>query len=242
MLYGLHSERPQRVGQTSIGVMSLFGLSGALVVYAIVAPRWLGPVYERLGSDLAADASVAEIVGFQLWLASVPIAVILAVVGGALGTRSSGFRAWTFGLGGVALLIVPLVIGGVLGRTYGWLFGTGGTLIAVLALATIWHWSTVRSGLSPGRRLASDLRMAGYMGFAFAAWFTCGVFTLPVYALDVDKMISLNTAPVAMSMAYAMMAFFVIGWTFTLAAQLQDRRQEASPIDRRDTRQLVATQ
>lgn len=240
----LRSARLTGERRPSIGFMALFGLAVAFVVYGIFAPRWLEPVYERLGTDIFTEGSAAEAIGFQVWLFAAPLAVILAIVGGVLRARSNRARAWLFGLGGLALVIVPVIISGIIGRTYGWLFGTGGTLIAVFALATIWYWSAGRPDLAPRRRLASDLRMAGYMGFAFAAWFTCGVFALPVYALDVDRMVAMDVGGLMLGMAYAMMAFFIAGWAFTFAAQVLDRNDRTSqetPIERTEARQPVAT-
>ncbi len=209
-------------------VAPLFMLAAGFVVYAVLAPRWLEPIYEQFGIEMVTEASLFENVAFQLWLFAVPIAVILASVGGSLTTGVDGRLAWLFGVGGVAAIIVPLTVAGFVGRTYGWLFGIGGTTIAVLALLTAWSWGRRRPQLPSGLRRASDLRMGGYVGFAFAAWFTCGLFALPVYGLDTSKMIALDTAPLAMSMAYAMMTFFVVGWLLTYASHVVERRHAAN--------------
>jgi hypothetical protein len=66
------------------------------------------------------------------------------------------------------------------------------------------------------RHAALDLQAIGYFCFALAAWNSCGFGSVPSFALFPEKMIALGTRDFAVGQLKSIMAFFVLGWLFTM--------------------------
>jgi len=205
-------------GKTAVWIL----LIGCLLfmVYAVAAGYWLEPIYYKWGlNKFFNNATAAENLGFTVWAQALPIAMILGVVGAAVKGRVEKGRIWAFAIGGILLVIIPLGAGGMIGEVISPIFGAGGILIELFLLLTLWFWAKRRATLKGTLRTAADLRMAGYMALAFATWYTCGTFAQPIYGLRPEKMLEFETLPMAISMAYAMSAFFVVGWALIFASQ-----------------------
>ena len=56
----------------------------------------------------------------------------------------------------------------------------------------------------------------GYLCFALAAWNLCGVGVIPGMALYPEKMLALEPRFFAVAQMKAVMAFFLLGWIFTV--------------------------
>ena len=95
-------------------------------------------------------------------------------------------------------------------------FGTGGISILVLAAATIYFWGSYRARQPASRHTALDLQAIGYLCFALAAWNTSGFGDAPSFALFPEKMIALDAHGFAVGQLKSIMAFFVLGWLFTM--------------------------
>ena len=86
----------------------------------------------------------------------------------------------------------------------------------VLIILYAWYWSAYRAGLEDKLRRASDFQAMGYLSFALAAWNLCGVNSIPGLAMYPEKMLTLEPRFFAVAQLKAVMAFFVLGWLFTV--------------------------
>lgn len=191
----------------------------AMLLYTVLAGAWIKPDLGRLGMDgFIAEKGAIGGLTLYLWLFSLPLAMILGVLGVMINVRAPAGRIWACGAAGVLVLIVPLAVGGFIGESVPAIFGTGGVLIEVFLLLLLWFWAKERATLKGRQALAADLRLAGYMFFAFVAWDLCGIGSQPVYALHPEKMIEFGMRPLALQMMYGMLTYFVIGWGLTFAS------------------------
>jgi hypothetical protein len=198
----------------------LIGTAIALMIYAVLAGLWLQPDYFRLGPEgLFGQRGSGMVTAFWLWLFSLPVAMILGVIGASIAAHARAGRIWALGLGGVVFLMVPIIAGAIIGRSVAPIFGAGGILIELFLLLSLWFWAKERAALTGKRQVAADLRLAGYMLFAFAAWYVCGIGSMPVLALYPEKMIAFDMLPLATNMMYGILAYLVLGWGFIFASQ-----------------------
>lgn len=132
-------------------------------------------------------------------------------------SRSLTGRIWPFALlaiPGIALVIlVPMLFGRGMSASY---FGIGGVSILVLSAATIYYWGVYRARQPASRHAALDLQAIGYFCFSLAAWNSCGFGSVPSFALFPEQMIALGSRDFAVGQLKSIMAFFVLGWLFTM--------------------------
>jgi len=191
----------------------------ALLCYTVLGGAWMKPELGRLGMNgFLAEKGAAGGVALYLWLFSLPLAMIAGAIGVALGVRVPAGRVWAFGVVSLLVLIFPLGVAAAIGKSVGAIFGTGGILIEVFLLLLLWFWARERVTLKGRQALAADLRLAGYVFFAFAAWDLCGLGAQPIYALSPEKMIQFGMRPLALQMMYGILAYLVVGWGLTCAS------------------------
>jgi len=148
--------------------------------------------------------------GFPLGVGLVMTASIL------LGQGSKTTVRW-FLFATFAGVVITLLIHSVLGPTHSpAYFGIGGVTIMSLIIALAWYWSVYRAGLDAKYHRASDFQAIGYLCFALAAWNLCGVGSIPGMALYPEKMLTLEPRFFAVAQMKTVMAFFVLGWIFTV--------------------------
>jgi hypothetical protein len=95
------------------------------------------------------------------------------------------------------------------------LFGIGGTLILLFFIGILWLWSKERMALKDSST-AADLKLVGYVFMLLAAWFICGMASLPfLKALE-------GEAP---STPIHVMIFLVLGWLFLFLGHYKSRQQ-----------------
>jgi len=145
-----------------------------------------------------------------------PLGVGVSLLGAALlgGAGGSLFSR----LAGLALLVilVPILTPGVLGTAHHpAYFGVGGIVILGLVAAAMWYWGRYRRRVPEAQRAATDWQGLGYLAFALAAWNLCGFGGMPSFAIYPEKMIALKAVPFAVGQLKAVMALFILGWTFT---------------------------
>ena len=208
-----HTSRVKAIGEILIGLCIL------LMFYAVLGGLWIQADYVRLGPiEFFNQKGPAGLSAFYLWLSSLPLAMIFGVVGSAMVGNAKAGRVWALGSAGVVFLIIPVVVGSILGKSIAPIFGAGGILIEVFLVLSLWFYAKERATLTGSRQLAADLHIAGNMFFAFATWFICGIGSMPVYALYPDRMAEFGMLPLATSMMYGIMSFLVIGWGLTFAS------------------------
>jgi len=219
-------ERPSvawRPLATILGVISLL-----LLLLAISAPVWLETDLEAVGIvAYMEDATALQSITTTLWLMAVPLAVIFGATAAGVASRAPVGRVVGFVVAAVAAVIVPVIVGNVLNEVVPPIFGAGGILIELFLVLTLWFWAKQRVQLTGRKRLAVDLRMAGYGMFATAAWFVCGMLAMPGFGLDPVAQMELGDTTFSMGMAYGLLAYLTMGWALTFASQYLSARDVA---------------
>lgn len=146
-----------------------------------------------------------------------PVGLVVCLMGAVSMRRTFHGRTWLFALLALpavaVVVLVPNIFGRELNPTY---FGTGGIAILLLSAATIYYWGSYRARQPASRHTALDLQAVGYLFFALAAWNTCGFGGAPSFTLLPEKMLALDTQAFAVGQLKSVMAFFVLGWLFTM--------------------------
>ncbi len=163
------------------------------------------------------DHGIAGMVLAMAFFFSFPVGLVICLMGAVTMSRSLTGRIWPFALlaipGIAVVILVPVVFGRGLSASY---FGIGGVSILMLSAATIYYWGVYRSRQPGSRHAALDLQAIGYLCFALAAWNICGFGSVPSFALFPEKMIALGSRDFAVGQLKSIMAFFVLGWLFTM--------------------------
>lgn len=206
----------------------LFAVGAVLMSGAVVLGKFFLPEAQH---GVVPMTELLHLPKFILFAFGFPLGVGLALWGAALGGGADGRRALLFGaaaaVGPVVMLAIPVVAGVADSPVY---FGVGGVTLLLLILLTLAGWGFYRSRLPRTVRSAGDLQAVGYCCFALAAWTVCGVGGMPGFALYPDRMQQLQTHFMAIVNLKAAMAFFILGWLFTLLSFYHTgrRRQENS--------------
>lgn len=226
-----HVLTPEQVEKPSVGWRPLAVVLGViailLLLLAISAPVWLESDLEAMGLVSYMDnASTLESIGATLWLMAVPLAVIFGATAAGVASNARAGRIAGFVIAALAAVILPVMIGGAIGEVVPPIFGVGGILIEIFLVLTLWFWSQQRVQTSGRKRLALDLRMAGYGMFAAAAWFVCGMLAMPGFGLNPATQMEIGDASVNMGMAYGLISFLTLGWALSFASQYFSARED----------------
>lgn len=151
---------------------------------------------------------------FLLWGYGVPLAALVAGIGALLYSGAKGSTIWKCGIG--------IFLGIIIGLASGFLshiplfFGIGGTLILLFFIGILWLWAKERMTLKDAPTTAADLKLVGYVFMLIAAWFICGIASIPfLKALE-------GEAP---STPLHVMIFLVLGWFFLFLGHYKSREQ-----------------
>jgi hypothetical protein len=190
----------------------------ALFVVALL-PAWtFGDAYKERGPEAVSNQGI-----MLLWSFSIPIGVMLGLLGASIAARVSAGRAIVGVVAGLAVATVPFLV--LPGEPIPWLFGAFGVAIELALVALIWFWHTERARLTGAARLASDLQVGGYMFFAFAAWFLCGLAAMPSFGLYPEKMIEFETREFAVRLTATIALCLVCGWVLSAVSQYLRARE-----------------
>lgn len=189
-----------------------------LMALSAVMGKVLQPQLHELGiSGLQETHGMAGMAPAMVFFFSFPVGLVICLMGAVNMRRSLRGHIWPYALlaiPGVAIVVlVPMAFGRELSADY---FGIGGVSILVLSAATIYYWGTFRARQPASRHAALDLQAIGYLCFALAAWNSCGFGSVPSFGLFPEKMISLGARDFAIGQLKSIMAFFVLGWLFTM--------------------------
>jgi hypothetical protein len=151
---------------------------------------------------------------YLLWGFGVPLAAIVAAVGVLLYSGAKGRKVLIYGIG-----ILLFVVIGMAAKHLGHirpLFGIGGTLILLCFTGILWLWTKERMAIKDGLSTAADLKMVGYVFMLIAAWFICGMASLPFINIFEGE-----SPPTPIHI----MIFMVLGWIFLFLGHYKSRRQ-----------------
>lgn len=94
-------------------------------------------------------------------------------------------------------------------------FGVMGSLIPLFFFVTVWYWMKYNEIENGEMKNAAKWRVTGYAVLVMATWFTCGIFSIPVYVLRPDK----ANYGFAIPIAYVAMILFVLGFFLLLLSE-----------------------
>ena len=196
----------------------IFFVGLALMALSAVMGKVLQSRFFEVGmTGFQQDHGLAGMVLAMAFFFSFPVGLVICLMGAVTMSRSLTGRIWPFALlaipGIAVVILVPMVFGRGLSASY---FGIGGVSILMLSAATIYYWGVYRSRQPGSRHAALDLQAIGYLCFALAAWNICGFGSVPSFALFPEKMIALGSRDFAVGQLKSIMAFFVLGWLFTM--------------------------
>ncbi|MCG7904122.1 MAG: hypothetical protein JAY99_15215 [Candidatus Thiodiazotropha lotti] len=147
-----------------------------------------------------------------------PLGMAVCATGMFMASEPAAGKRLLFAITALFVALSAILVPGIAGRAPSpYFFGTGGYIILVLVLATLWFWGRHRASLPPEARLGADLQGAGYLCFAVVAWNLCGVGGMPSFALDPEKMLATGSRGFAIGQMKAIMAALVAGWILTAA-------------------------
>lgn len=152
---------------------------------------------------------------FMVWaIAGVPVGSLVAFVGVLLHSGAKGSTVWKYGIGAFLAVAFSMSIG-LIGHITP-VFGVGGTLILLLFFGILRLWKKERIVLKDSPA-AADLRLAGYVFFLIAAWFTCGIAGFPFAK-------AFEGEPPGTPLH--IMVLFVLGWLFMFLSHYQASKKQ----------------
>jgi hypothetical protein len=151
---------------------------------------------------------------YLIWAFGVPLGALIAGIGALLYAGAKGSTVWKCGIG-IFLGIIIGIAAGSLGHVP-LLFGLGGTLILLFFVGILKLWAKERMALKGASATAADLKLVGYVFMLIAAWFICGIASLPfLKAFEGD----------APSTPIHVMIFLVLGWLFLFLGHRKSLKQ-----------------
>ena len=151
---------------------------------------------------------------YLLWAFGVPLGALVAGIGVLLYSDAKGSKVWKYGIGIFLGIIIGMAI--VFLGHIPLLFGIGGTLILLFFIGILWLWTKERMALKGSSTTAADLKLVGYVFMLIAAWFICGIASLPFLKVFEGE---------APSTPIHVMIFLVLGWLFLFVGHYKSRQQ-----------------
>ena len=213
------------------GVLVFFAGLTLMALSAVMGKVFQSQLNELGITGLQQAHGMTGMVPAMVFFFAFPVGLVVCLMGAVNMRRTFHGQTWLFALlvlPAVAIVVlVPNVFGRELSPTY---FGAGGIAILVLSAATIYYWGSYRARQPASHHTALDLQAAGYLFFALAAWNTCGFGGAPSFALLPEKMLALDTQTFAVGQLKSVMAFFVLGWLFTVLGFFKAARTARNEI------------
>jgi len=205
--------RARRAAGIALFVAGAGVVTGALLLGRLFLPELQGEGARPLAT-LPGTWAWARLLGFGFGL---PAGLGLGLTGAAVLGGATPRRVALFVLLAAAAVALMCLVPGLFGRQRSpTFFGSGGVAIAVLFFASAWQWARWRLSLARRGHAGADLLAVGQLCFAVAAWNVCGVGGMPGYAIYPERMAAIGSQALAVANLKVVMAFFVLGWLFTL--------------------------
>jgi len=204
-----------------VGAAYIFGASW-------VAMWWLAPVWRSAPAEQF-DGTAWSFGGpiFMSIALSIPVGVLLIVLGSMLYGQAERTRVAAFAAGAVALGLGILLIPTLSYYPVG--FGVLGGLITALFLGALLVRARNRRDLEPSERTASDLHMAATIMFFVAATTSCSMLGNPFGGLFFpERIIHDGSLPWYYSMGSKIAVFFTLGFLFNFLSQYVSYRHRSS--------------
>ncbi len=151
---------------------------------------------------------------YLLWAFGVPVAALVALIGIFLHTGVKGSKVWIYGIGSFIVVAGAMFLNFI--GHIPILFGIGGTIILLCFIGIVKFWAKERIGLKNAAAAAADFRLVGYMFMVIAAWFICGLASIPflkaLKGMDPSSPIHI-------------MVFLVLGWLFLFLSHHKASKQ-----------------
>ena len=146
---------------------------------------------------------------------AIPLGALLAGIGILLYSGAKRVTVLFFGIG-IFLVIIVSMNNGLFGH-FPLLFGIGGTLILVSFTGILWLWAKERMSLKGSSAAASDFKLVGYVFMLIAAWFICGLGSIPFWKAFEGQP---QTSPIHI------MILLLLGWLFLFLSHYKSRKQQ----------------
>lgn len=221
----LRTLREYVMSNSRAGVAVFFSGLAVMALSAVMGKILQSRLHE-LGIDgfLRAHGTMGAVPAFVFFF-GFPVGLVICLVGAVAMRRHLSGHVWLYILlviPAVAMVVaVPVMFGREMNSAY---FGGGGIAILLLSAATVYYWGSYRARQPASRHSSLDLQAIGYLCFALAAWNSCGFGGAPSFALFPEKMIAHDAQDFAVGQLKSIMAFFVLGWLFTLLGFLKAAR------------------
>ena len=211
------SGRKRRIAGTAI-----IGVGVLFLVYCIVAACLMTPGYREMAEAYWDTLDPAGITMARIWGMSAPLGIILTFIGSSLVGNVKAGLIWI--LTACGLTILALIIISPFPSTSSIFFGISGSVITLLWLGIVVIWGRRRVSCTNEEAAVTDLRMLGYMFFALATWFICGISTMHTFLFYPDEIAYLQIQENAIGIIYLVMSFLVLGWFFTFLGQYKGKK------------------
>lgn len=151
----------------------------------------------------------------MIWgLFGVPLAAIVAITGILLYSDARGLTVLKYGIGILLAVFIGMALTSI--GHIPLLFGIGGTLILLFFIGILWLWAKEHMALKGASATAAVYKLAGYVFMLIAAWFICGIASIPFLK-------ALENEPPATPLH--VMIFLVLGWLFLFLGHYKSRQQ-----------------
>ena len=148
--------------------------------------------------------------------------IILTFFGSSLIANVKAGLIWILTAGGVAILAAIVI--SPFPSTSSVFFGISGSVIIFLWLGIVLIWGARHVSFPDDKAAIADLKMLGYMFFALATWFICGLSSMHTFTFYPDETTYLQIQENAISIMYLVMSFLILGWFFTFLGQCKGRK------------------
>ncbi len=150
----------------------------------------------------------------MIWgLFGVPLAAIVAIIGILLYSDARGLTVLKYGIGILLAVFISMALTSI--GHIPLLFGIGGTLILLFFIGILWIWAKEHVALKGAPATAAVLKLVGYVFMLIAAWFICGIASIPFLK-------ALENEPPATPLH--VMIFLVLGWLFLFLGHYKSRQ------------------
>lgn len=201
----------QKVGLVLFWIAIIWAILWGVIVSVVLGSSFRNLTMDELNKTMwAPQGSWTMIWG----LFGVPLAAIIAMIGILLYSDARGLTVLKYGIGVLLAVFIGMMLTSI--GHIPLLFGIGGTLILLFFIGILCLWAKENVALKSAPPTAAVLKLVGYVFMLIAAWFICGMASIPF--LKALK----NESPAT---PLHVMIFLVLGWLFLFLGHYKSRQQ-----------------